>query len=304
MKSITFHISQSWITSLCDYCMLDSPLYISYEGFTFWGWYWGCCRKYELDIIVRLLALRRITVSYVISCERQEKGTLNITQQHWKLPKSVIFAVYILKVFASSFIEKVQKISDVIKKVWNYRVRRRQANQQQAKLDAKWRPILSLRAVLAWKIGYFCTSPVADFFNRIKWSMKFETDHSINRSQETKDWINQEFSTLRCEISKKDQIVTIGPRRPEKCLIKNDVYYQQLWEKNGTVGWKTQDIVIPSHWSFTQDAKAIFMSYLEPFRYHCVTFGLSSNPSFFPWTKKTSYETYKRFFSPSLGYIL
>ena len=61
--------------------------------------------------------MRRITVSYVISCERQEKGTLNITQQHWKLPKSVIFAVYILKVFASSFIEKVQKISDVIKKV-------------------------------------------------------------------------------------------------------------------------------------------------------------------------------------------
>ena len=39
------------------------------------------------------------------------------------------------------------------KKVCNFRARRRQANQQQAKQDAKWRPILSLRAVLALKIG-------------------------------------------------------------------------------------------------------------------------------------------------------
>ena len=39
------------------------------------------------------------------------------------------------------------------KKVRNYRALRRQANQQQAKHDANLRPILSLRAVLAWKIG-------------------------------------------------------------------------------------------------------------------------------------------------------
>ena len=39
------------------------------------------------------------------------------------------------------------------KKVSNYRARRRSANQQHAKHGAKWRPILSLRALLAWKIG-------------------------------------------------------------------------------------------------------------------------------------------------------
>ena len=41
------------------------------------------------------------------------------------------------------------------KKVYNY-----QANQQQAKHDAKWRPILSLRAVLAWKSGWWNSNAV------------------------------------------------------------------------------------------------------------------------------------------------
>ena len=39
------------------------------------------------------------------------------------------------------------------KKFCNYRARRRSANQQQAKYGAKWRPIRSLLAYLAWKIG-------------------------------------------------------------------------------------------------------------------------------------------------------
>ena len=35
----------------------------------------------------------------------------------------------------------------------NFRADRRPGNQQQAKHGAEWRPILSLRAYLAWKIG-------------------------------------------------------------------------------------------------------------------------------------------------------
>ena len=46
------------------------------------------------------------------------------------------------------------------KKVCNYGARRRAANQYQAKHGADWRPILSLRVYLAWKIGRWNSNAV------------------------------------------------------------------------------------------------------------------------------------------------
>ena len=64
---------------------------------------------------------------------------------------------YFYKLRFHKFFQKYKRTSKksvmLYRKVCNYRARLRQANQQQAKHDAKWRPILSLRTVLAWKIG-------------------------------------------------------------------------------------------------------------------------------------------------------